>query len=72
MKTYFGVDYRKKFSYGTIMNEKGIILKQGTYVRALFSHRRLPIHEICLCHLAPSVARPLRHRLVWTRQPLIL
>jgi len=26
MKTYFGVDYHKKFSYGTIMNEKGIIV----------------------------------------------
>ncbi len=23
MKTYFGVDYHKKFSQGTIMNEKG-------------------------------------------------
>jgi transposase len=31
MKTYFGVDYHKKFSYGTIMNEKGKILKQGRF-----------------------------------------
>ncbi len=31
MKTYFGVDYHKKFSHGTIMNEKGIILKQGKF-----------------------------------------
>ena len=31
MKTYFGVDYHKKFSHGTIMNEKGKILKQGRF-----------------------------------------
>lgn len=31
MKTYFGVDYHKKFSHGTIMNEKGIIVKQGRF-----------------------------------------
>jgi hypothetical protein len=31
MKTYFGVDYHKKFSHGTIMNEKGTILKQGRF-----------------------------------------
>jgi transposase len=31
MITYFGVDYHKKFSHGTIMNEKGEILKQGRF-----------------------------------------
>jgi transposase len=31
MKTYFGVDYHKKFSHGIIMDEKGIILKQGRF-----------------------------------------
>jgi hypothetical protein len=31
MKTYFGVDYHKKFSHGTIMNEKGTKLKQGRF-----------------------------------------
>ena len=31
MKTYFGVDYHKKYSHGTIMNEKGKILKQGRF-----------------------------------------
>ena len=29
MKTYFGVDYRKKFSYGTIMTPVAQITKQG-------------------------------------------
>jgi transposase len=31
MKTFFGVDYHKAFSYGTIMNEAGDILKQGRF-----------------------------------------
>ncbi len=31
MKTYFGVDYHKKFSHGTIMTESGKILKQGRF-----------------------------------------
>jgi transposase len=31
MKTYFGVDYHKKYSHGTVMNEKGKILKQGRF-----------------------------------------
>jgi transposase len=31
MKTYFGVDYHKKYSHGTIMNEKGKIIKQGRF-----------------------------------------
>ncbi|HUW19844.1 MAG TPA: IS110 family transposase [Sedimentisphaerales bacterium] len=32
MKTYFGVDYHKKYSQGTIMNEEGKILKQGRFL----------------------------------------
>ena len=32
MKTYFGVDYHKKYSHGTIMNEKGKILKQERFL----------------------------------------
>ena len=31
MKTYFGVDYHKRFSHGTIMTESGKILKQGRF-----------------------------------------
>lgn len=31
MKIYFGVDYHKAYSHGTIMNEKGKILKQGRF-----------------------------------------
>lgn len=31
MKTYVGVDYHKKFSYGTIMTETGQIIKQGKF-----------------------------------------
>jgi len=31
MKTFFGVDYQKAFSYGTIMTESGKILKQGRF-----------------------------------------
>jgi transposase len=31
MKTYFGVDYHKKYSHGTIMTESGKILKQGRF-----------------------------------------
>jgi len=31
MKTFFGVDYHKRFSYGTIMNETGEIIKQGRF-----------------------------------------
>jgi hypothetical protein len=31
MRTYFGVDYHKKYSHGTIMDEKGKILKQGRF-----------------------------------------
>jgi transposase len=31
MKTYFGVDYHKRFSYGTIMDQQGHILKQGRF-----------------------------------------
>jgi len=31
MKTYVGVDYHKKFSYGTIMTEEGEIIKQGRF-----------------------------------------
>ncbi len=29
MKTLFGVDYHRRFSFGTIMNEGGEILKQA-------------------------------------------
>jgi len=32
MKTYFGVDYHKKYNHGTIMSEKGKILKQGRFL----------------------------------------
>jgi transposase len=32
MKTYFGVDYHKKYRHGTITNEKGKILKQGRFL----------------------------------------
>ena len=31
MKTYFDVDYHKKFSHSTIINEKGKILKQRRF-----------------------------------------
>jgi hypothetical protein len=31
MKAFFGVDYHKAFSYGTIMNETEEILKQGRF-----------------------------------------
>jgi transposase len=31
MKTFVGVDYHKKFSYGTIMTETGQIIKQGRF-----------------------------------------
>jgi transposase len=31
MKTFVGVDYHKKFSYGTIMTEAGEIIKQGRF-----------------------------------------
>ena len=31
MKMFFGVDYHKKFSYGTIMDQTGQILKQGQF-----------------------------------------
>jgi len=31
VKTFFGVDYHKRFSYGTIMGETGEILKQGRF-----------------------------------------
>ena len=31
MKTFFGVDYHKRFSYGTIMGETGEIIKQGRF-----------------------------------------
>ena len=31
MRTYIGVDYHKKFSYGTIMTETGEIIKQGRF-----------------------------------------
>jgi transposase len=31
MKTFFGVDYHKAFSYGTIMSQTGEILKQGRF-----------------------------------------
>lgn len=31
MKTFVGVDYHKKFSYGAVMNEAGDILKQGRF-----------------------------------------
>ena len=31
MRTYFGVDYHKKYSHGTIMDEKGKILKEGRF-----------------------------------------
>lgn len=31
MKTFVGVDYHKAFSYGTILDEKGAVLKQGRF-----------------------------------------
>ena len=31
MRTFFGVDYHKAFSYGTIMSETGEVLKQGRF-----------------------------------------
>ena len=31
MKTYFGVDYHKSFSYGTIVTGSGEIIKQGRF-----------------------------------------
>jgi len=31
MRTFIGVDYHKKFSYGTIMTEAGQIIKQGRF-----------------------------------------
>jgi transposase len=40
MRTYFGVDYPKKYSHGTIMNEKGELLKQGR-----FSNHRESVDE---------------------------
>lgn len=40
MKTFFGVDYHKRFSYGTIMDETGEILKQGQFGNHLESVER--------------------------------
>jgi hypothetical protein len=31
MKTYIGIDYHKRFSYGTIMTEAGTIVKQARF-----------------------------------------
>ena len=35
MKFYIGVDYHKRFSYGTVMDESGEVLKQGRSWRPL-------------------------------------
>jgi transposase len=35
MKTFFGVDYHKRFSYGVIMNEQRQILKHGRFDNSL-------------------------------------
>jgi len=31
MKTFIGIDYHKRFSYGTIMTEAGAIVKQARF-----------------------------------------
>ena len=56
METFVGVDYHKAFSYATIMDEKGHILKQGQFANrpeALTAFLGQSSILICLLPLTP-------------------